>query len=117
MTLTIRHFNLPHDSRLAALIEDRLRRLGRLVRIGTATIRVEHRRDAAPPIHIHAHLEIPGPDLRAAGADHTGTAAWLKVLRTLERQITHRLAKRTDGARSAVKRCRPLPPPASAGPR
>lgn len=116
MTLTIRHFNLPNDSRLAALIEDRLRRLGRLVRIGSATIRVEHRRDAAPPIHIHAHLEIPGPDLRAAGADHTGPAAWLKVLRTLERQIAHRLAKRTEGSRDSAKRCRLLPP-ASAGSR
>jgi hypothetical protein len=39
---------------------------------------------------VMAYLEVPGPDFHAEASGYTLQAAWLKVVRNLERQIRTR---------------------------
>lgn len=63
-------------------------------RIDEAMIRLVHHHETSPPYEVRVHLATPGPDLTAAGRDHTLQAAFAKVLADLDHTLVQREAKR-----------------------
>ena len=102
LNLHIQHRNLSPNPALASLIEEKLRQLAERIPISAANVVVELREEFGPPVRIQAHLGVPGPDLVAEAADHTGPAAWHKVFRALEKQMEHRRAKQKNHWRAKL---------------
>ncbi len=114
MTITVQHLGLRSVHRTDATIENTILALRDLVVIDEARVRLEHHPERAPAYSVRVHLVTPGPDIRAAGADHTIEAAIRKVGADLRRRIEAKVARRSVRARS--NRQRPSAP-RLAGPR
>lgn len=94
MKLDFRLRGWKSSASLHQLVTQQLDRLVRPLAVGNATVELEHVRDANPPWSARAHLEVPGPDLRAEARDHTVQAAWRKVMASLDKQVGRRLDRR-----------------------
>ena len=95
LNIRIRRINAPAAKRTTALLRERLLSLARLRKIDAAHLCLE--RDAeASTFRVSAHLETPGPDIRAEARDHTLHAAALRALAQLQRHIRTRNARRRE---------------------
>ena len=83
---------------LQHLVATQLHRLRTFVDVSGAAVTLERRRSATPAWVARAHLQVPGPDLRAEAQDHTVEAAWRKVMQALYAQIAHRAERRRQRA-------------------
>jgi ribosomal subunit interface protein len=92
---------------LHRLVESQLEKLQAFVSVGNAQVVLEHQPGSTPAWSARAHLEVPGPDLRAEARDHTVRAAWRKVMAELDAQVGRKLDRRRHHA-DERRRIRPL---------
>jgi ribosome-associated translation inhibitor RaiA len=106
MNLDFRLRGWKNSSALRHLVQTQLDRLHQFVSVSGAEVVLERRRAATPAWVARAHLQVPGPDLRAEACDHTVEAAWRKVMQELYGQVGRRLERRR-GRPDATRRLRP----------
>ncbi len=94
MKLEFRLRGWKNNASLRHLVEHQLVRLADLAAISTAEVVLVRTPAATPAWTARAHLQVPGPDLRAEARDHTVEAAWRKVLAALHSEIDRRLERR-----------------------
>lgn len=94
MKLELKTRSLGRIARLRDFVEQQLQDLKHELAITTAQVTLEQDTSQAPAFRATALLMVPGPDLRAAGCDHTLLAAWLKVANELKRQIRERKSQK-----------------------
>ena len=75
---------------LQRLVATQVQRLRHFADVSAAEVVLERRRAATPAWVARAHLQVPGPDLRAEAQDHTVEAAWRKVVQALYAQLARR---------------------------
>lgn len=102
------------DPVLAAHTRAGLEQLARLIKIDRAHIALRQNR-RHPPFEATAHLEVPGPDLRASELAYTQRAALDRLLANLTKQI--RLRKTNRGANQPGRALRANRPHQSVSPR
>ena len=95
MNIRLRRINPPSAVKTTTLLRERLLSLARIRKIEAAHLSLE-RDPEATTFRVSAHLETPGPDIRAEGCDHTLHAAALRVLAQLQRHIRARNARRRE---------------------
>ncbi len=95
MNIRLRRINPPSAVKTTALLRERLLSLARIRKIDAAHISLE-RDPEATTFRVSAHLETPGPDIRAEARDHTLHAAVLRALAQLHRHIRARNARRRE---------------------
>lgn len=98
MKLEFRLQGWKSSAALRHLVEQHLQHLAGLAAISTAEVVLVHSAAAAPSWTARAHLQVPGPDLRAEARDHTVEAAWRKVLARLHGEIERRHERRRHRA-------------------
>ena len=105
LNIQLRRISPPSAVRTTELLRDRLLSLARIRKIDAAHLSLEREPEAAT-FRVSAHLETPGPDIRAEARDHTLHAAALRALAQLQRHIRDRNARRRDrlGARGGQPR-------------
>ena len=81
------------DPVLAEYVHARLAEIGELIAIEAAHIQLR-KNPSHPPFRATAHLEVPGPDLRAEELAYTQRAALDRVLVNLTDQVRLRKMKR-----------------------
>jgi len=86
-------------------MDQQLERLERLIPISLARVVLELQSNATPAFCASVDLAVPGPDIHAAGRDHTLQAAILKVVQRLEEQIVER-QRRQQGRLKRREHCR-----------
>ena len=106
MKLSLRTFQIRETVKLRADVEKQLAPLQELARITAAYALVGKYQDRNPPFCATVHLEAPGPEIRAAGVDHTLAAAIKKVGEELRQQILLRPVHRQAQRKTRVKRRR-----------
>jgi ribosome-associated translation inhibitor RaiA len=94
MKIMIKHVGVRADAALDASIEKHLFAVANEVTIDAANVVVERRWDGGAAFRVAVHLETPGPDVQAEGADQTLNAAVLKCGRQLRKQVKSRAARR-----------------------
>ena len=94
MKLEFRLRGWKNSASLRQLVERHLERLADLAAISTAEVVLVRSPAATPAWTARAHLQVPGPDLRAEASDHTVEAAWRKVLAALHGEIGRRHERR-----------------------
>ena len=95
MNIRLRRINPPSAVKTTTLLRERLLSLARIRKIDAAHLSLE-RDPEATTFRVSAHLETPGPDIRAEGRDHTLHAAALRALTQLQRHIRARNARRRE---------------------
>ena len=95
LSIRIRRINGASAKRTTTLLRERLLSLARIRKIDAAHLCLE-RDPEASTFRVSAHLETPGPDIRAEGRDHTLHAAALRALAQLQRHIRARNARRQE---------------------
>ncbi len=95
MNIRLRRINPPSAVKTTTLLRDRLLSLARIRKIDAAHLSLE-REPEASTFRVSAHLETPGPDIRAEGRDHTLHAAALRALKQLQRHVRARNARRRE---------------------
>ena len=103
MTIIVRHSGLRSTHQCDSRIENEILGIRELITIDEAHVRLEKRRDQAPPFRVSVHLVTPGPDIRVESHDHTLAAAILKVSRELRRRITLKAARRVSRSKSNLQ--------------
>lgn len=93
MTLTFKQLTQRPDPGLLDYVRTRLEKLDELIAIDSAHITLR-RNPSHPPFRATAHLEVPGPDLRADELAYTQIAALDRVLSNLTEQARLRKTKR-----------------------
>ena len=87
-------------------VEAQVGKLRGIASIVAARITLERQRQTKPEFRVLAVVEVPGPDFHAEATGYTLTAALLKVIENLRRQMQARknrqLARRKNKARFAV---------------
>jgi ribosomal subunit interface protein len=83
---------------LQDMVEHQLQRLRHFVSVSGAQVVLERSSASAPAWTARAHVQVPGPDLRAEARDHTVEAAWRKVLQSLYAEIGRRQERRRHRA-------------------
>jgi ribosome-associated translation inhibitor RaiA len=83
-----------HSAALQHLVQTQIDRLRAFVTVEAAQVVLERQRAATPAWVARAHVQVPGPDLRAEARDHTVEAAWRKVMQELYGQVGRRLDRR-----------------------
>ncbi len=94
MKLEFRLRGWKSSAALRQLVEHQLERLADFAAISTAEVVLVRSSAATPAWTARAHLQVPGPDLRAEARDHTVEAAWRKVLAALQGEIGRRHERR-----------------------
>jgi len=88
------------------LVDAQVSKLRTIASIVAARITLERQRQSKPEFRVMAVVEVPGPDFHAEATGYTLTAALLKVIENLRRQMQARknrqLARRKNKARFAV---------------
>ena len=92
MNIRLRRINGSTALKTTALLRERLLSLARLRKIDVAHVAME-REPETTTFRVVAHLETPGPDIRAEGRDHTLYGAALRVVAQLQRHIRARAAR------------------------
>jgi ribosome-associated translation inhibitor RaiA len=95
LNIRLRRIHPPSALKTTTLLRERLLSLARIRRIDAAHLSLE-RDPEATTFRVSAHLETPGPDIRAEGRDHTLHAAALRALAQLQRHIRARNARRRE---------------------
>jgi ribosome-associated translation inhibitor RaiA len=95
LNIRLRRINAPSAAKTTSLLREQLLSLARIRKIDAAHLSLE-RDPEATTFRVSAHLETPGPDIRAEGRDHTLHAAALRVLVQLQRHIRSRNARRRE---------------------
>ena len=95
LNIRLRRINAPSAAKTTSLLREQLLSLARIRKIDAAHLSLE-RDPEATTFRVSAHLETPGPDIRAEGRDHTLHAAALRVLVQLQRHIRDRNARRRE---------------------
>ena len=95
MNIRLRRINPPAAVKTTTLLRERLLSLARIRKIEAAHLSLE-REPEATTFRVSAHLETPGPDIRAEGRDHTLHAAALRAVAQLQRLIRARNARRRE---------------------
>ncbi|MEI6713164.1 MAG: HPF/RaiA family ribosome-associated protein [Verrucomicrobiota bacterium] len=90
----------------AALIQDNIKALNKVLQIDEARVRIERNTESSPPFRLAAHLVTPGPDVSAEAVDHTPRAALQKLVAQLISRIDHRNQKRDQRLHGPVKTAR-----------
>ena len=85
------------------LVEAQLKKLQALVAIASARVTLERQHEVKPAFRVLALQEVPGPDFHAEASDYTLEAAWLKVAKSLERQIRARKSRHLDKWKTKVR--------------
>jgi len=93
MKLTLEHQSIRSTNALDSWIENQIFSLQPRLQIDEANVRLACRPEASPPYEVNVHLVTPGPDVFAAGRDHTLRAAFEKVMKQLHDKLTSRSAK------------------------
>jgi len=93
MKLTFKQLTQRPDPGLLGYVRIRLEKLDELIAIDSAHITLR-RNPSHPPFRATAHLEVPGPDLRADELAYTQRAALDRVLSNLTEQARLRKTKR-----------------------
>ncbi len=94
MTLDFRLRGWKSSAALRRLVEVQIDRIRHFVPVSGARVELRRERNATPAWVASAHLEVPGPDLRAEARDHTVEAAWRKVMTDLYGQLGRRADRR-----------------------
>ena len=95
MKIRLRHINSSAATKATALLRDRLLSLARIRKIDAAHLSLE-RTPETTTFRVSAHLETPGPDIRAEGRDQTLYGAALRAVTQLQRLIRARHARRRE---------------------
>ena len=103
MKISIQLSGIQKPAFCRAQTEEKLSHLGTLADISSADAVVARSATLNPPYHVHVVLAVPGPDFRAAAADHTFAAALGKVIKRLEQQIAARKSRRLERRKSNVR--------------
>lgn len=103
MKLELKTRSLGRIARLRDFVDQQLQDLRQELAITSAQVTLEQDTSRAPAFRATAVLMVPGPDLSAAGCDHTLVAAWLKVANELKRQIRERKARRVVRLKSNLR--------------
>jgi hypothetical protein len=103
MKIIIKHVGLRADAELDAAIEKHLFAVADQVAIDTANVVVERRWDGGAAFRVAVHIETPGPDVKAEGADQTLNAAVLKFGRHLKEQVKSRSARRVGRVKTNLQ--------------
>ncbi|MBP7946853.1 MAG: HPF/RaiA family ribosome-associated protein [Verrucomicrobia bacterium] len=93
MQLTFKQLTHRPDPGLLDYVRTKLTKLEELITIDSAHITLR-RNPSHPPFRAAAHLEVPGPDLRATEFAYTQRAALDRVLSNLTEQARLRKMKR-----------------------
>lgn len=93
MKLTFKQLTQRPDPGLLDYVRTRLTKLEELIAIDSAHITLR-RNPSHPPFRATAHLEVPGPDLRATELAYTQRAALDRALSNLTEQARLRKMKR-----------------------
>ena len=73
-----------------AFVEAQFSKLRSIASIVSATITLEKQRRSKPAFRVLALVEVPGPDFHAEATGYTLTAALLKAVESLRRQMQSR---------------------------
>jgi ribosome-associated translation inhibitor RaiA len=103
MKIVIQHAGVPSSETLDGTIEKHLFALAGRLRIDAATVLVERRWSGGKAYRVAAHIETPGPDVKAEGADQTLNAAILKFVRHLDEQVHRRISRRIRRATGSMR--------------
>jgi ribosome-associated translation inhibitor RaiA len=103
MNIVLRCHGLKARAFWQGLVEAQLKRLQDLVAIASARVTLEWQHEVKPAFRVLAHLEVPGPDFHAEASDYTLQAAWLKVVKNLERQIRVRKGRQADKRKANLR--------------
>jgi len=95
LNIRLRRINPPSAVKTTTLLRERLVSLARIRKIDAAHLSLE-RDPEASTFRVSAHLETPGPDIRAEARDHTLHAAALRAIAQLQRLIRARNARRRE---------------------
>ena len=95
MNIRLRRINPPSAVKTTMLLRERLLSLARIRKIDAAHVSLE-REPEATTFRVSAHLETPGPDIRAEARDHTLHAAALRAIAQLQRHVRARNARRRE---------------------
>lgn len=95
LNIRLRRINPPSAVKTTTLLRERLLSLARIRKIDAAHLSLEREPESAT-FRVSAHLETPGPDIRAEARDHTLHAAALRALAQLQRHIRTRNARRRE---------------------
>ena len=95
LNIRLRRIHPPSALRTTTLLRERLLSLARIRKIDAAHLSLE-REPEGSTFHVAAHLETPGPDIRAEARDHTLHAAALRALAQLQRHVRERNARRRE---------------------
>ncbi len=95
MNIRLRRIHPPSAVKTTTLLRERLLSLARVRKIDAAHLSLE-RDPEATTFRVSAHLETPGPDIRAEARDHTLHGAALRALAQLQRHIRNRNARRRE---------------------
>lgn len=74
-----------------------------VVAITAAHVLLGRHREQNPPFTAAVHLEVPGPDIHAAGSDHTLAAAFKKVREALHQEVALRHGHRRQNQKTRLK--------------
>ena len=102
MKLKLKHLGIRSTSALDKWVEGQILSLREALRIDDARVQLVHEPANSPSYRVHVHLVTPGPDVFAAGNDHTLRAAFSKVMVELKDKIASRSAKRVQRIRSQL---------------
>jgi len=103
MRIVIKHVGLRADAESDAAIEQHLFAVADEVNINAANVVVERRGDGGAAFRVAVHIETPGLDVKAEGADQTLNAAVLKFGRHLKAQVKSRAARRVGRAKTNLQ--------------
>ena len=92
--IRVRNIKALAAQRAIALVKETVLKLAQLRKIEVAHVSLEQRPETAPGYCAVAHLETPGPDIRAEGKDYTPLAAAHRMLKELRRHVQTRNARR-----------------------
>jgi len=90
MKLEFRLRGWKSSAALQHLVEHQVQRLADFAAISAAEVVLVRSPATTPAWTARAHLQVPGPDLRAEARDHTVEAAWRKVVAALHGEIGRR---------------------------
>ena len=103
MNIIVRYQGLPRRAIWQELIETKLRKLQNLATIANVSVTLHGQHGVRPAFRVLTKLEVPGPDFHAQASDYTVSAALIKVVKHLERQIRSRKHRRANKWKSNVR--------------
>lgn len=94
MKLSLRFFHITDSKRHRKLVQNELEPLSKEMPITEAEATIIKPHEGDRRIEAHAHLAVPGPDIRVSATDYTVEAVLRKLGRSIRDVWKHRLGKR-----------------------